>query len=171
MLHFGLRFHRSRPAEEQIKAKSALGGCARTRCFYRSGIYIWVDELICGFWTFTVLDTLAQWDRSAYRIKASLVTEEAANTDRRIVLTCGLDAYERPSGAARRLCAGRRIVEPANNPDVALAALVHAMLLRVNCGARVRAERPQVSLIHERMGKWIKQPENCPASAAFSRSI
>ncbi|HEY0122175.1 MAG TPA: ParB/RepB/Spo0J family partition protein [Rhizobium sp.] len=58
-------------------------------------------------------------------------------------------------------------VELANNPDVALAAVVHAMLLRV-CYGSYGTEKSalQVSLTHERMGKWIKQ-DDCAASAAF----
>ncbi|WP_064697380.1 ParB/RepB/Spo0J family partition protein [Rhizobium aegyptiacum] len=59
-------------------------------------------------------------------------------------------------------------VELAHNPDVALAAVVHAMLLRVSYGGYVSEQSAlQVSLIHERMGKWIKKPEDCAASVAF----
>jgi ParB family chromosome partitioning protein len=56
----------------------------------------------------------------------------------------------------------------AHNPDVALAAVVHAMLLRISYGGHVSEQSAlQVSLTHERMGKWIKQPEDCSASIAF----
>ncbi len=59
-------------------------------------------------------------------------------------------------------------VELANNPDVALAAVVHAMLLRISYGGRVDEKSAlQVSLTHEHLDKWIKEPEDCPASAAF----
>jgi ParB family chromosome partitioning protein len=59
-------------------------------------------------------------------------------------------------------------VELANNPDVALAAVVHAMLLRISYGGYVSEQSAlQVSLTHERTGKWIKQPEDCAASVAF----
>ncbi|SMF25822.1 MULTISPECIES: ParB/RepB/Spo0J family partition protein [Rhizobiaceae] len=59
-------------------------------------------------------------------------------------------------------------VELANNPGVALAAVVHAMLLRISYGGYVSEQSAlQVSLIHERTGKWIKEPEDCAASVAF----
>jgi len=59
-------------------------------------------------------------------------------------------------------------VELANNPAVALAAVVHAMLLRISYGGRVDEKSAlQVSLTHEHLEKWIKEPEECPASAAF----
>lgn len=59
-------------------------------------------------------------------------------------------------------------VELANNPDVALAAVVHAMLLRISYGEYVDEKSAlQVSLTHERLDKWIKEPEDCAASAAF----
>jgi ParB family chromosome partitioning protein len=59
-------------------------------------------------------------------------------------------------------------VELANNPDVALAAVVHAMLLRISYGALVDEKSAlQVSLTHEHLDRWIKEPEDCPASAAF----
>ncbi len=67
---------------------------------------------------------------------------------------------------ARKTAALR--VELANNPDVALAAVVHAMLLRISYGGHVSEQSAlQVSLTHERMSKWIKQPEDCAASMAF----
>ncbi|MGV1793613.1 ParB/RepB/Spo0J family partition protein [Rhizobium sp. A37_96] len=59
-------------------------------------------------------------------------------------------------------------VELANNPDVALAAVVHAMLLRISYGGRVDEKSAlQVSLTHEHLDRWIREPEDCPASAAF----
>ena len=59
-------------------------------------------------------------------------------------------------------------VELANNPDVALAAVVHAMLLRISYGGLVDEKSAlQVSLTHERLDKWIKEPEKCAASEAF----
>ncbi|OOO33543.1 UNVERIFIED_ORG: chromosome partitioning protein ParB [Rhizobium sophorae] len=59
-------------------------------------------------------------------------------------------------------------VELAHNPDVALAAVVHAMLLRISYGGLVSEQSAlQVSITHERMGKWIKQPADCAASVAF----
>jgi ParB family chromosome partitioning protein len=59
-------------------------------------------------------------------------------------------------------------VELANNPDVALAAVVHAMLLRISYGGLVDEKSAlQVSLTHERLDKWIKEPEDCAASEAF----
>ncbi|MDR6819809.1 ParB family chromosome partitioning protein [Neorhizobium sp. 2083] len=59
-------------------------------------------------------------------------------------------------------------VELAHNPDVALAAVVHAMLLRISYGGLVSEQSAlQVTLTHERMGKWIKQPADCAASVAF----
>ncbi|WP_349962904.1 ParB/RepB/Spo0J family partition protein [Rhizobium sp. ZPR3] len=59
-------------------------------------------------------------------------------------------------------------VELANNPEVALAAVVHAMLLRISYGGYVSEQSAlQVSLTHERTGKWIKKPEDCAASVAF----
>lgn len=67
---------------------------------------------------------------------------------------------------ARKTAALR--VELANNPDVALAAVVHAMLLRISYGGYVSEQSAlQVSLTHERMGKWIRRPEDCAASVAF----
>ncbi|ATN37813.1 hypothetical protein ACO34A_29075 (plasmid) [Rhizobium sp. ACO-34A] len=59
-------------------------------------------------------------------------------------------------------------VELANNPDVALAAVVHTMLLRISYGGLVDEKSAlQVSLTHERLDKWIKESEDCAASAAF----
>ncbi|WP_246802794.1 hypothetical protein [Ensifer sp. ENS02] len=59
-------------------------------------------------------------------------------------------------------------VELANNPDVALAAFVHAMLLRISYGGWVDEKSAlQVSLTHEHLDKWIKEPAKCPASTAF----
>ncbi|MEF0942255.1 hypothetical protein [Rhizobium sp. BR 362] len=59
-------------------------------------------------------------------------------------------------------------VELANNPEVALAAVVHAMLLRISYSGYVSEQSVlQLSLTHEHMGKWVKHPEDCKASAAF----
>ncbi len=60
-------------------------------------------------------------------------------------------------------------VELAHNPDVALAAVVHAMLLRISYGSGQTSVKSalQVSLTHERTEKWIKPPLECAASAAF----
>ncbi|SMF60925.1 chromosome partitioning protein, ParB family, partial [Xaviernesmea oryzae] len=60
-------------------------------------------------------------------------------------------------------------VELANNPDVALAAVVHAMLLRISYGGYVSEQSAlQVSLTHERLDRWIKEPGDCAASVAFA---
>lgn len=59
-------------------------------------------------------------------------------------------------------------VELGRNPDVALAAVVHAMLLRVAYTGYVSEESAlQVSLIYERVEGSIKSPEKCRALAEF----
>ncbi len=59
-------------------------------------------------------------------------------------------------------------VELANNPDVALAAVVHAMLLRISYGGWVDEKSAlQLSLTHENLEKWIKETQSCAASVAF----
>lgn len=59
-------------------------------------------------------------------------------------------------------------VELVHNPDVALAAVVHAMLLRVAYTGYVSEQSVlQLSLTYERIEASMKTPENCPAVAAF----
>ncbi|WP_246801704.1 hypothetical protein [Rhizobium leguminosarum] len=59
-------------------------------------------------------------------------------------------------------------VELANNTETALAAVVHAMLLRVAYpGYATEQSALQLSLTHERIEKSMKQPEKCTAVAAF----
>lgn len=59
-------------------------------------------------------------------------------------------------------------VELVHNPDVALAAVVHAMLQRVAYGGYVSEQSAlQLSLTYERVEGSMKTPENCTAVAAF----
>jgi ParB family chromosome partitioning protein len=59
-------------------------------------------------------------------------------------------------------------VELVHNPYVALAAVVHAMLLRVAYTGYVSEQSAlQVSLTYERVGGSIKSPEKCRAVADF----
>ncbi len=59
-------------------------------------------------------------------------------------------------------------VELVHKPDVALAAVVHAMLLRVVYTGYVSEQSAlQVSLIYERVEGSIKSPEKCRAVADF----
>lgn len=59
-------------------------------------------------------------------------------------------------------------VELVHNPDVALAAVVHAMLLRVAYTGYVSEQSAlQVSLTYERVEGSIKSPEKCRALAEF----
>jgi ParB family chromosome partitioning protein len=59
-------------------------------------------------------------------------------------------------------------VELANNPDIALVAVVHAMLLRVAYDGYVANQTAlQLSLTHERVEGSMKQPSACTASDAF----
>lgn len=59
-------------------------------------------------------------------------------------------------------------VELVHNPDVALAAVVHAMLLRVAYTGYVSEQSAlQVSLTYERVEGSIKSPEKCRAVADF----
>jgi ParB family chromosome partitioning protein len=59
-------------------------------------------------------------------------------------------------------------VELVHNPDVALAAVVHAMLLRVAYTGYVSEQSAlQLSLTYERVEASMKSPETCAAVAAF----
>ncbi|WP_320188455.1 ParB/RepB/Spo0J family partition protein (plasmid) [Agrobacterium rosae] len=59
-------------------------------------------------------------------------------------------------------------VELVHNPDVALAAVVHAMLLRVAYTGYVSEQSVlQLSLTYERVEASMKSPETCAAVAAF----
>lgn len=53
-------------------------------------------------------------------------------------------------------------VELANNPDIALVAVVHAMLLRVAYGSGYMSEQSalQISLTHERLEGSMKRPDH-----------
>lgn len=62
-------------------------------------------------------------------------------------------------------------VELANNPDIALVAVVHAMLLRVAYGSGYMSEQSalQISLTHERLEGSMKRPDNNRALAEWER--
>ncbi|MBD9524435.1 ParB N-terminal domain-containing protein [Ensifer sp. ENS02] len=59
-------------------------------------------------------------------------------------------------------------IELANNPDVALVAVVHAMLLRVAYSYHSEQSALQLSLTHERLEPSIKDAESCKGLAAFN---
>ncbi|MGG7539411.1 ParB/RepB/Spo0J family partition protein [Rhizobium sp. 12,4] len=58
-------------------------------------------------------------------------------------------------------------IELANNPEVALVAVVHAMLLRVTYPYNTEQSALQLSLTHERLEPSIKDAESCKGLAAF----
>ena len=60
-------------------------------------------------------------------------------------------------------------VELANNPDIALVAVVHAMLLRVAYGSGLVSEQSalQINLTHERLEGSMKRPDDNRALAAW----
>ncbi|WP_426289833.1 ParB/RepB/Spo0J family partition protein (plasmid) [Ensifer adhaerens] len=59
-------------------------------------------------------------------------------------------------------------IELANNPDVALVAVVHAMLLRVAYPYHSEQSALQLSLTHERLEASIKDAESCKGLIAFN---
>ncbi len=59
-------------------------------------------------------------------------------------------------------------IELANNPDVALAAVVHAMLLRVVYPYNSEQSALQLSLTHERLEPSMKDAESCKGLSAFN---
>ncbi len=63
--------------------------------------------------------------------------------------------------------AGLRI-ELANNPDVALVAVVHAMLLRVAYPYHSEQSALQLSITHERLEPSMKDAESCKGLTAFN---
>jgi len=59
-------------------------------------------------------------------------------------------------------------IELANNPDVALVAVVHAILLRVAYPYHSEQSALQLSLTHERLEASIKDAESCKGLVAFN---
>ncbi|MDW9620240.1 ParB/RepB/Spo0J family partition protein [Sinorhizobium meliloti] len=59
-------------------------------------------------------------------------------------------------------------IELANNPDVALVAVVHAMLLRVAYPYNSEQSALQLSLTHERLEPSMKDAESCKGLSAFN---
>ncbi|MDX0190343.1 chromosome partitioning protein ParB [Sinorhizobium meliloti] len=59
-------------------------------------------------------------------------------------------------------------IELANNPDVALVAVVHAMLLRVAYPYDSEQSALQLSLTHERLEPSMKDAESCRGLSAFN---
>ncbi|WP_234838628.1 hypothetical protein [Sinorhizobium meliloti] len=59
-------------------------------------------------------------------------------------------------------------IELANNPDVALVAVVHAMLLRVAYPYNSEQSALQLSLTHERLDPSMKHAESCKGLSAFN---
>ncbi|QPB24524.1 ParB/RepB/Spo0J family partition protein [Rhizobium sp. 007] len=59
-------------------------------------------------------------------------------------------------------------IELANNPEVALVAVVHAMLLRVAYPYNTEQSALQLSLTYERLEPSIKDAESCKGLAAFN---
>ncbi|MBD9524296.1 ParB/RepB/Spo0J family partition protein [Ensifer sp. ENS02] len=59
-------------------------------------------------------------------------------------------------------------IELANNPDVALVAVVHAMLLRVAYPYHSEQSALQLALTHERLEASIKDAESCKGLIAFN---
>lgn len=59
-------------------------------------------------------------------------------------------------------------IELANNPDVALVAVVHAMLLRVAYPYHSEQSALQLSLTHERLEPSMKDAESCKGLTAFN---
>ena len=59
-------------------------------------------------------------------------------------------------------------IELANNPEVALVAVVHAMLLRVAYPYHSEQSALQLSLTHERLEPSMKDAESCRGLAAFN---
>ncbi|WP_292464759.1 ParB/RepB/Spo0J family partition protein [Mesorhizobium sp.] len=59
-------------------------------------------------------------------------------------------------------------IELANNPDVALVAVVHAMLLQVAYPYNSEQSALQLSITHERLKPSMKDAESCKGLAAFN---
>lgn len=59
-------------------------------------------------------------------------------------------------------------IELANNPDVALVAVVHAMLLRVAYPYHSEQSALQLSITHERLEPSMKDAESCKGLTAFN---
>jgi len=59
-------------------------------------------------------------------------------------------------------------IELANNPEVALVAVVHAMLLRVAYPYHSEQSALQLSLTHERLEPSMKDAESCRGLTAFN---
>jgi ParB family chromosome partitioning protein len=59
-------------------------------------------------------------------------------------------------------------IELANNPDVALVAVVHAMLLHVAYPYNSEQSALQLSLTHERLEPSMKDAESCKGLSAFN---
>lgn len=59
-------------------------------------------------------------------------------------------------------------IELANNPEVALVAVVHAMLLRVAYPYHSEQSALQLSLTHERLEPSMKDAESCKGLTAFN---
>jgi len=59
-------------------------------------------------------------------------------------------------------------IELANNPDVALVAVVHAMLLRVAYSYNSEQSALQLSLTHERLEPSMKDAKSCKGLSAFN---
>ncbi|MGJ7042779.1 ParB family chromosome partitioning protein [Shinella sp. BE166] len=59
-------------------------------------------------------------------------------------------------------------IELANNPDVALVAVVHAMLLSVSYPYNSEQSALQLSLTHERLEPSMKDAESCKGLCAFN---
>ncbi|MDX0284254.1 chromosome partitioning protein ParB [Sinorhizobium meliloti] len=59
-------------------------------------------------------------------------------------------------------------IELANNPDLALVAVVHAMLLRVAYPYNSEQSALQLSLTHERLEPSMKDAESCKGLSAFN---
>ncbi|MDW9583928.1 chromosome partitioning protein ParB [Sinorhizobium meliloti] len=59
-------------------------------------------------------------------------------------------------------------IELANNPDVALVAVVHAMLLSVAYPYNSEQSALQLSLTHERLEPSMKNAESCKSLSAFN---
>ncbi|MCT2581119.1 hypothetical protein EOA50_29915 [Mesorhizobium sp. M1A.F.Ca.IN.020.30.1.1] len=59
-------------------------------------------------------------------------------------------------------------IQLANNPDVALIAVVHAMLLQVAYPYNSEQSALQLSITHERLKSSMKYAESCKGLAAFN---
>ncbi|NKL21172.1 ParB/RepB/Spo0J family partition protein [Rhizobium leguminosarum] len=105
-------------------------------------------------------------DESADRVEGAENLPSASGAAKPSVPTMSHSAALIEDLTAHKTAALR--IELANNPDVALAAVVHAMLLRVAYPYNSEQSALQLSLTHERLEPSMKDAESCKGLSAFT---